>query len=220
MKNIKNLTIKFPQKFLLVLLLTILIGFPSQAALAGDKIRGKYEVIGSLDKLKGAKQVEMLEFFNFSCGHCYLFLTAVKKLHNKYKDKLFHKKYPIYWGEQTTFPAKAYYITDELGIEEKFTQELFDTNFKLHINIFQPRVVQRLSMHYKIEDEMRAGMKSKAIEDKLNKSLALAKKYNANETPTLILNGVLKVAPSLSGGDVDKMTENLDLIIEDILSYN
>ncbi len=220
MKNIKNLTRKFPQKFLLVLLLTILIGFPSQAALAGDKIRGKYEVIGSLDKLKGAKQVEMLEFFNFSCGHCYLFLTAVKKLHNKYKDKLFHKKYPIYWGEQTTFPAKAYYITDELGIEEKFTQELFDTNFKLHINIFQPRVVQRLSMHYKIEDEMRAGMKSKAIEDKLNKSLALAKKYNANETPTLILNGVLKVTPSLSGGDVDKMTENLDLIIEDILSYN
>ena len=220
MKNIKDLMRKFPPKFLLVLLLTILIGFPSQAALAGDKIRGKYEVIGSLDKLKGAKQVEMLEFFNFSCGHCYLFLTAVKKLHSKYKDKLFHKKYPIYWGEQTTFPAKAYYITDELGIEEKFTQELFDTNFKLHINIFQPRVVQRLSMHYKIEDEMRAGMKSKAIEDKLNKSLALAKKYNANETPTLILNGVLKVAPSLSGGDVDKMTENLDLIIEDILSYN
>ena len=220
MKDIKNLMRKFPQKFLLVLLLTILIGFPSQAALAGDKIRGKYEVIGSLDKLKGAEQVEMLEFFNFSCGHCYLFLTAVKKLHNKYKDKLFHKKYPIYWGEQTTFPAKAYYITDELGIEEKFTQELFDTNFKLHINIFQPRVVQRLSMHYKIEDEMRAGMKSKAIEDKLNKSLALAKKYNANETLTLILNGVLKVAPSLSGGDVDKMTENLDLIIEDILSYN
>jgi protein-disulfide isomerase len=75
-------------------------------------------------------------------------------------------------------------------------------------------------MHYKIENEMRAGMKSKAIEAKLNKSLALAKKYNANETPTLILNGVLKVAPSLSGGDVDKMTENLDLIIEDILSYN
>ena len=144
----------------------------------------------------------------------------MKKLHNKYKDKLFHKKYPIYWGEQTTFPAKAYYITDELGIEEKFTQELFDTNFKLHINIFQPRIVQSLSRHYKIEDEMRAGMKSKAIEDKLNKSLALAKKYNANETPTLILNGVLKVAPSLSGGDVDKMTENLDLIIEDILSYN
>jgi thiol:disulfide interchange protein DsbA len=220
MKDIKNLMRKFPQKFLLVLLLTILIGFPSQTALAGDKIRGKYEVIGSLDKLKGAKQVEMLEFFNYSCGHCYHFLTAVKKLHNKYKDKLFHKKYPIYWGEQTTFPAKAYYITDELGIEEKFTQELFDTNFKLHINIFQPRVIQRLSMHYKIEDEMRAGMKSKAIEDKLNKSLALAKKYNANETPTLILNGVLKVAPSLSGGDVDKMTENLDLIIEDILSYN
>ena len=45
------------------------------------------------------------------------------------------KKYPIYWGQQTALPAKAFYITDELGVEEQFTQELFDTNFKLQINI-------------------------------------------------------------------------------------
>ena len=123
--------------------------------LAEDKIKGKYEVIGSIEKLKNAKQVEMIEFFNYSCGHCYKFLETSKKLHQKFKDKLYHKKYPIFWGEQTALPAKAFYITDELGLEGKFTQELFDTNFKLHINIFQPRVIQRLSQHYKIEQEIR-----------------------------------------------------------------
>ena len=55
---------------LLILLLFLIPG----TACAGEKIRGKYEVIGSLDKLKGAKQIEMMEFFNFSCGHCYHFL--------------------------------------------------------------------------------------------------------------------------------------------------
>ncbi|MCH8156368.1 MAG: thioredoxin domain-containing protein [Nitrospinae bacterium] len=206
-------------KSLLAFLLIVLVSLPAQA-LAGDKIRGKYDVIGSLDTLKGVKQVEMLEFFNYSCGHCYTFLEAVKKLHKKYKDKLFHKKFPIYWGQQTPYPSMAYYISDELGIEEKFTQELFDTNFKLHINIFQPRIIKRLSMHYEVEKEMAAGMQSQAIKDKVEKSLALAKKYNANETPTVILNKVLKIAPSHTEGDVDKMVENIDLIIEDILSYN
>ena len=109
-----------------------------------DKIKGKYEVIGSIEKLKGVKKVVMTEFFNYSCGHCYRFLETSKKLRAKFKDKLYHKKYPIYWGQQTAFPAKAFYIADELGLEEKFTQELFDTNFKLHVNIFQPRVIQRL----------------------------------------------------------------------------
>ena len=55
-------------------------------ALAEDKIKGKYEVIGSIEKLKGVKQVEMTEFFNYSCGHCYKFLETSKKLHSKFKD--------------------------------------------------------------------------------------------------------------------------------------
>ena len=218
MKSCENLLKKSALK-ILILLLASFSTIPN-FALAEDKIKGKYEVIGSIEKLKGAKQVEMTEFFNYSCGHCYRFLETSKKLHAKFKDKLHHKKYPIYWGQQTALPAKAFYITDELGLEEKFTQELFDTNFKLQINIFQPRVIQRLSQHYKIEQEIRDGMKSPVIEAKVNESLALANKYNANETPTIILNKVLKITPSISGGTTEMMTENLELIIGDILGYN
>ena len=218
MKPFKDLLKKRFLKVLTILLTGCLI-FPS-FSLAENKIKGKYEVIGSLEKLKGVKQVEMTEFFNFSCGHCYRFLETSKKLHTKFKDKLYHKKYPIYWGQQTDFPAKAFYIADELGLEGKFTQELFDTNFKLHINIFQPRVIQRLSQHYKIEQEIKDGMKSPSIEAKVKKSLDLANKYNANETPTIILNKVLKITPSISGGTTEMMTENLELIIGDILGYN
>ena len=219
MKAFKDLLEKRSQRVIFVLLLAGFIAFPS-FALSADKIQGKYEVIGPVEKLKGVKQVEMIEFFNYSCGHCYRFLETSKKLHAKFKDKLYHKKYPIYWGQQTDFPAKAFYITDELGVEEGFTQELFDTNFKLHVNIFQPRIIQRLSQHYKIEQEIIAGMKSPAIEAKVNKALALAKKYNANETPTIIINKILKLTPSISGGTTEMMTENLELIIRDILDYN
>jgi protein dithiol oxidoreductase (disulfide-forming) len=218
MKSYKDHLKKHFLKTLIILLASWLV-FPN-FVLAEDKIKGKYEIIGSLEKLKGVKQVEMIEFFNYSCGHCYRFLETSKKLHAKFKDKLYHKKYPIYWGQQTDFPSKAFYITDELGLEEKFTQELFDTQFKLHINIFQPRVIQRLSKNYKIEQEIKDGMKSPSIEAKVKESLTLANKYNANETPTIILNKVLKVTPSISGGTTEMMTENLELIIKDILGYN
>ena len=63
-------------------------------------------------------------------------------------QKLFHKKFPIYWGDQTAYPAMAFYISDSVGMEEKFTQELFDTNFKLNINIFRARVIKLLARDY------------------------------------------------------------------------
>ena len=171
-------------------ILLALFFLPLSTVLADEIIRGKYEVIGDIDKLKGVKTIKMLEFFNYSCGHCYKFLETSKKLRAKFKDKLHHKKYPIYWGNQTPYPAKAFYIADELGLEEEFTQELFDTNFKLNINIFQPKVIRFLAKEYKIEKEMTAGMQSTAISAKTNESLALAKKFKANETPTIIINNV------------------------------
>lgn len=202
------------QSFALILAFIFL--FPN-IVMADEKIRGKYEVIGDISKLKGVKTIKMLEFFNYSCGHCYKFLETSKKLRAKFKDKLHHKKYPIYWGNQTPYPAKAFYIADELGLEEEFTQELFDTNFKLSINIFQPKVIKFLAKEYKIEKEMTDGMQSAAISAKTDESLALAKKYNANETPTIIINDVLKVAPSITKGNVEEMTANLEIIFEDIL---
>ena len=198
------------------ILLALIFLFPGTVA-ADEKIRGKYEVIGDISKLKGAKTIKMLEFFNYSCGHCYRFLETSKKLRAKFKDKLHHKKYPIYWGNQTAYPAMAFYIADSVGIEEEFTQELFDTSFKLSIDVFQPKVIRFLAKEFKIEKEMKEGMQSDVIKAKTDESLALAKKYKANETPTIIINDVLKVAPSISKGNVDDMTANLEIIFEDIL---
>ncbi len=181
------------------------------------KIKGKYEVIGDLSQLKNVKQIEIIEFFNFSCGHCYKFLTTSKRLHKKFKGKLFHKKSPIYWGQQTPYPAMAFYISDEQGIEKQFTQELFDTNFQMNINVFQPRAIKLLAKSHGIEKEMVEGMQADHIKAKVNKSLAMAKHFKANETPTIIINKTLKVTPSISGGDVNKMTDNLEVIFDDLL---
>ena len=200
-------------------LLTLLFLLPVGVQ-ADEKIRGKYEVIGDISRLKNVKTIEMIEFFNYSCGHCYRFLETSKRLHAKFKDKLHHKKSPIYWGNQTAYPAMAFYIADELGVEEEFTQELFDTNFKLGVNIFQPKVIKFLARDFKISKEMTEGMQSASIKAKTDQSLELAKQFKANETPTIIINGILKVAPSMTHGSTEEMTDNLEKIFDDILNKN
>ena len=206
-------------KKLSAVLLVVLFLLPV-AVQADEKIRGKYEVIGDINKLNNVKTIEMTEFFNYSCGHCYRFLETSKRLHKKFKDKLHHKKSPIYWGNQTAYPSMAFYIADELGVEEEFTQELFDTNFKLGVNIFQPKVIKFLARDFKISKEMTEGMQSASIKAKTDQSLELAKQFKANETPTIIINGILKVAPSMTHGSTEEMTDNLEKIFDDILNKN
>jgi thiol:disulfide interchange protein DsbA len=220
---------KYVNALILCLLLVIpSIGTIAESAEEGHRpkvkldqvpgIEGKYQLVGKADGLKGAKQIEMIEFFNYSCGHCYKFLETSKRLHEKYKGKLLHKKSPIYWGQQNPYPAMAFYISDEQGVEKKFTQELFDTNFKLQINIFQPRVIKLLAKDYGIEKEMTEGMRNPTIKTKVERSLEMAKQYKANETPTVIINETLKVTPSISGGSVDLMTKNLEVIFDSMLT--
>jgi thiol:disulfide interchange protein DsbA len=220
---------KYPIAFIFCVLLTFSV--TGSVAISAEKstrpavkldqvpgIKGKYQLLGKADGLKGAKQIEMIEFFNYSCGHCYKFLKTSERLHKKYKGKLLHKKSPIYWGQQTPYPAMAFYIADEQGVEKKFTQELFDTNFQLNVNIFQPRVLKLLAKDYGIEKEMTKGMQSPSIKAKVQGSLALAQQYKANETPTVIINETLRVTPSISGGSVELMTDNLEVIFDSILN--
>ena len=107
----------FKEKFMkqLAAILLAFIFLFSGTVSADEKIGGKYEVIGDISKLKGIKTIKMLEFFNYSCGHCYRFLKTSKTLRSKFKDKLHHKKYPIYWGNQTAYPSMAFYITDAVS---------------------------------------------------------------------------------------------------------
>jgi len=45
------------------------------------------------------------------------------------------------------------------------------------------------------------------------RDIKLAESYNVVETPTIIINGNLKVTPSIAGGGVESMVIDLDTII-------
>ena len=201
------------KKLLLVLFIAILLSPVKSFGL--DRLPGKYELVGDIKNALGKDRVTMIEFFNFSCGHCYKFLSTFPRTQQKFGNKLVHKKIPIYWGKQTPFPAIAYYLAEEKGKGEEVLHSIFDANFQGGAQIFDPRVVNFIMSESGISADVR---NQNDLNAKVTEGIRLAFKYQANETPTIILNDVIKVTPRIVGGDVGKMTENLDLIISKLLS--
>ncbi len=201
-------------KRVLIILLAAMILFPIKS-FGLEKLPGKYELVGNINKAFGKDRVTLIEFFNFSCGHCYEFLTHSKTLELKYGEKLNYIKIPVFWGRQTQYPAIAFYLAQREGIAEEVTKNIFDANFQGGAQIFDPRVVNFIISESGISEDVRI---QNNLIVKVRQGMALADKYNASETPTIILNDVIKVSPRIAGGDVEKMAENLDLIISELLS--
>ena len=200
-------------KKILIILLAAILFFPI-TSFALKKLPGKYELLGDINKAFGKDRVTIVEFFNFSCGHCYKFLTHSKNLERKYGNKLVYVKIPDFWGKQTEFPAIAFYLAQSKGKAEEVTKNIFDANFQGGAQIFDPRVVNFIISESGIAEDVR---NHNNLITKVRQGMELASKYRANETPTIILNDVIKVTPRIVGGGVEKMTENLDLIISKLL---
>ena len=201
------------KKILIILFAAILL-FPIKS-FGFKTLPGKYELLGDINKAFGKDRVTVLEFFNFSCGHCYKFLTYSKNLERKYGNKLAYVKIPIFWGRQTQFPAIAFYLAQSKGMAEEVTKNIFDANFEGGAQIFDPRVVNFIISESGMAEDVR---NQNNLIPKVRQGMVLASKYKASETPTIIINDVIKVTPRIAGGDVEKMTENLDLIISKLLS--
>lgn len=201
-------------KKILVILITMIMFIPA-LSFGVETLPGDYEIIGDINKAFGKDHVTMIEFFNFSCRHCYNFLATSKTLQKKYGKKLVHKKIPIFWGKQTLFPAIAFYLARKKGMDEEVTQALFDANFLGGAKIFDPRVVNFIISETGITEDVR---NLNDLHSEVKEGMDLAARYEARETPTIILNGVVKVTPRIAKGDINKMTENLDLIISKLLS--
>tara|TARA_B100000959_G_scaffold218259_1_gene230387 strand:+ start:1990 stop:2604 length:615 start_codon:yes stop_codon:yes gene_type:complete len=200
------------KKVLIILLVAVFL-FPIKS-FGLKNLPGKYELIGDIKKAFGKDRVTIVEFFNFSCRHCYNFLPHSKNLERKYGNKIIYVKIPIFWGRQTEFPAIAFYLAQSKGISDEITKNIFDANFKGGAQIFDPRVVNFIISESGISEDVR---NQKNLTTKVKQGMALASRYKANETPTIILNDVIKITPRIAGGNVEKMSKNMDLIISELL---
>lgn len=79
-----------------------------------------------------SKQQEIVEFFSFYCGHCYMFRSIWNDIKNNYPNVLF-KQIPVSFlgGANGPLSQRAYAVADTMGIAESFSNELFTQIHKM-----------------------------------------------------------------------------------------
>lgn len=155
-----------------------------------------------------AKGVEVLEFFNYACSHCYEFEPLLKSwLKNRPKDAEF-RYVPAVFNEKMLPLAKLHYALEEMGLLDKLHEKIY---FSIHQH--GQNLVDRAAMlKWLVEQGVEAKkfelvFDSFGVDSKAKRAAQMTRNYRIPGTPYLIVNGKYLTGPSMtlkSGEGVDQ----------------
>jgi len=175
--------------FLAAVALSALAAFP---ATAQTLVEGQhYTRIKNPQPVGSGKKIEVLEFFSYGCPHCRDLDPELVAWQKSIPADVEFRRVPVDYGrEQWAVLAKAYYTLEALGVEEKLTPEVFAALHDKKAPLYQDKAFFDWAAtkgldRKKVED----AYNSFGVTSKFNRSRAIAKDYNVQSVPLVIVDG-------------------------------
>lgn len=163
---------------------------------------------------KPGDKIEVVEFFMYSCPHCYHFEPTIKAWLARQPEDVEFVRVPAMFGGAANLHAKAYYALEAMGegerVHEAFFQEIHDKNNRLKTADAVEAFVASQGIDV---EKFRASMKSFAVAAKTNRAAVLLRRYGINAVPKLVVDGRYR---SERGMNFKGMVELADHLVDEI----
>ncbi|MCX9011878.1 MAG: DsbA family protein [Candidatus Methanoperedens sp.] len=168
-------------------------------------------------------KVKITEFLKFNCGHCNQLNPQMPSIKQKYGDRVEITYKPMLWRAVPQDPGlrksiEAYILAERMGKGEEMKNALFNAMFVDKKDLASEAVLVDIARSVGLGDEFATALKNGDAKNEAEANIQLAESYQVDETPTIIVNGNLKVTPTLVNGDMNAMLNNLDAITGSLLS--
>ena len=149
----------------------------------------------------GPDQVEVAEFFMYSCIHCYNFEPYVEEWLSSKPSYVNFVRVPTVWNPGVRLHAQAFYAIEALGKTEEthaaFFREFHNNSNYLNSEEALVAFAERFGIS---EEQFKGAFDSFAIHAKLQRADELTRRYRVNSTPSIVINGKYLTNASMAGG--------------------
>ena len=187
----------------LVLAALTIFGFAlASAAVAKPVLDKEYKLIDPAQPQPATvKGVEVLEFFNYACPHCYEFEPHLKAwLKGKPKNTDF-RYVPAVFNERMFPLAKLYYALEEMGLLEKLHEKVYFAIHQQQFNLLDRAVLLKWIGEQGVDvKKFEATFDSFSVNNKAQRAAQMSRNYRIPGTPYLIVGGRYLTGPSMSVG--------------------
>jgi thiol:disulfide interchange protein DsbA len=158
-------------------------------------------------------EVEVVEIFWYGCGHCFTLEPLIQNWEAKGKpDYVKVTRMPVVWNEVTREDARLFYTLEALGKLDTLNLPVFR---ELHINrkpltvvagnrvdteATERRAREFLTANGVSAEDFGKTYRSFAVENKIRQAETLSRRYQADHTPMVVVQGKYMTDVSMAGG--------------------
>ena len=196
----------FKIKYFLLATIIILITLPNVFA-------QKYVQI-STEKQQESKSIIVYEFFWYGCPHCYNLEPTMERIEADLDKDTKIVKLPVALRDSWIPHAKLYYALQQMGKIDEVHNLIFE---EIHLEDnrlnTEQQMVDFLGKHGIDTNKFMEKYNSFGTEARIKKASNLAKKYQINSVPTIIVNGKYLTSGSYVSS-YDELYSVINLLIE------
>ena len=193
-------------KYLFLAIFLIIITSPNVFA-------QKYVQI-STEKQQESKSIIIYEFFWYGCPHCYNLEPTMERIEADLDKDTKIVKLPVTLRDSWIPHAKLYYALQQMGKIDEVHNLIFE---EIHLEDNQlnteQQMVDFLGKHGIDTNKFMEKYNSFGTEARIKKASNLAKKYQINSVPTIIVNGKYLTSGSYVSS-YDELYSVINLLIE------
>lgn len=151
---------------------------------------------------RGEEIGEIVEFFSYSCIHCYNFEPVVEQFLQTKSDKIRFTALPVMFNERQAPEVRAYYVLQLKQLGKQAHQRIFDAIHAERKSLRTDKAFARFfADNFDIsEEDYMAAAYSFSVEPLVKKSVLYTGQSGIGGTPTIMANGKYVIDSSAVGG--------------------
>ncbi|MCH9757885.1 MAG: thiol:disulfide interchange protein DsbA/DsbL [Proteobacteria bacterium] len=163
-----------------------------------------------------ADKIEVVEFFNYSCPHCYRLQGHLAKWRAKHmRDDVVLVQQPLAFTRYNGHYARAHYTLQGLELIETLSSQIYNAiHAERKLINSKGRFLDWLAEEHDVDRERAEKMyDSFTVRSRATRAETIAGDYGVNSTPQLSVNGKYVINPGLSGS-YEKLMDTLTTLVE------
>ncbi len=172
-----------------------------------------YTVLAPAQPTDRRGKVEVIEFFAYTCPHCFDLEPELEAWAKKLPANVVLKRQPVVFSDDWEPMARAYFALEALGVVNKLHGDVFNAIHVEDKQLMEPETFFDWGAQHGLDRaKLKAAYQSFSTAAKVARAKQLQKAYKISGVPTLAINGKYLTSASMTGSNANTLTVASELI--------
>jgi protein dithiol oxidoreductase (disulfide-forming) len=196
------------------------VGFATAPVFAQSKVPQPgtdYRLINPPLPPESKTRVQVIEFFWYSCPHCYAFEPIIEPWIKKLPADVLFTRIPAVFDSSWVPQAMLYYSLEAMGELERMHGKVFDAIHQQHVQLTnEGSIADFLEKNGIPRTKFLETYRSFTVQSKVLRGNQLLKAYNIDGVPTMGIDGRYVTSATMTGGSHEAVLPVVDYLIGEV----